>query len=191
MTQQKIAFRFNSGRLSLDLVCTLRHRPSKHTELFNDPSDLSRWLNETHLITQHVSVDDKQFEAAKKLRQAIFEIATSLQQGQPGNRKNVKVLNDFAAQPVATVQLDERSWRQISLAEDPVAAGLSVVARDAIELFTGPQATLIRACDEPGCQMLYVDLSPGRRRRWCSMTRCGSRAKVDAFRKRHDAQDTV
>jgi predicted RNA-binding Zn ribbon-like protein len=191
MSLHKIAFRFNSGRLSLDLVCTLRHRPSKHTELLNEPSDLSRWLVESNVMTQHAPVDAKQFDDSKKLRQAIYEVAISLYDGQTPDRKSVRVINEFAEQPLAKVQLDFRSWRPLLVADDPIGSGLSVVARDAIDLFTGPQAKLIRTCDEPGCRMLFVDSSPGGRRRWCSMTRCGSRAKGETFRKRQESQDTV
>jgi predicted RNA-binding Zn ribbon-like protein len=190
MSQQKMAFRFNSGRLSLDLVCTVRHRPSKHTELLNEPSDLSRWLVESAVMSQHAPVDAAQFDDAKNLRLAIFELASSLHEGQAADRKHVKLLNEFAAQPLAKVQLDYRSWHPVFVADDPISAGLAVVARDAIDLFTGSQAKLICTCDEPGCRMLFVDASPGARRRWCSMTRCGSRAKGDTFRKRHELQDS-
>jgi predicted RNA-binding Zn ribbon-like protein len=155
----------------------------------SEPSDLSRWLVESGVLGQHASVDEARLEDAKKLRQAIYEIATSVREGLPANHKNVKIVNEFAAYPVAQVQLDPRSWRQVLVSADPIGSALSAVARDAINLFTGPQAKLIRACDEPGCRMLYVDSSPGGRRRWCSMTRCGSRAKVETYRKRHEVQD--
>jgi predicted RNA-binding Zn ribbon-like protein len=184
MPRHTIAFRFNSGRLSLDLVCTVRHRPSKHTELLSEPSDLSRWLFESSAIAQHAPVDTRRFADSKKLREAIYESASSLHDGKTPARKSIAVINEFAAQPVAKVQLDFRSWRPIFVADDPVSAGLSVVARDAVDLFTGQQAKLIRTCDEPGCRMLFVDSSPGGRRRWCSMTRCGSRSKGETFRKR-------
>jgi predicted RNA-binding Zn ribbon-like protein len=188
MSQHKIAFRFNSGRLSLDLVCTVRHRPSKHTELLTEPSDLSRWLSESNAIAHPAPVDAKRFADGKKLRKAIYESASSLHGGKIPDRKNIAVINAFAAQPLAKMQLDVRSWRPVFVADDPVSAGLSVVARDAIDLFTGQQAKLIRTCDEPGCRMLFVDSSPGGRRRWCSMTRCGSRSKGETFRKRQELQ---
>ncbi|MGX9431404.1 MULTISPECIES: CGNR zinc finger domain-containing protein [Bradyrhizobium] len=54
--------------------------------------------------------------------------------------------------------------------------------RDAIDLLAGPQARLIRTCDEPDCRMLFVETSPEGRRGWCSMTRCGSKVKGKVFR---------
>jgi predicted RNA-binding Zn ribbon-like protein len=188
MSQPKPNFRFNAGRLSLNLVCTVRHRPSKNLELLREPSDLSRWLFEAKAIPQLTSVTPAELDGAKKLRKAIFETASRISEGKPPDRRAVGVINEFAALPPAEVRLDFRSWRPEYLTETPIDAGLSVVARDAIDLFTGPQAKLIRACAEPTCRMLFVDSSPGARRRWCSMTRCGSRAKGAAFRVRHEGR---
>jgi predicted RNA-binding Zn ribbon-like protein len=156
--------------------------------LLGEPSDLARWLFESNALAKLTEVDKAEFDDAKRLRKAIFDAASWLHVGKTPDRKSVAVINEFAARPVAKVQLDHRTWQQVFIADDPVSAGLSVVARDAVDLLTGPQSRLIRTCDEPSCRMLFVDTSPGARRRWCSMTRCGSRSKGDAFRKRHELQ---
>jgi predicted RNA-binding Zn ribbon-like protein len=186
MSPPKPSFRFNAGCLSLNLVCTLRHRPSKNLELLKEPSDLSRWLFEAKAIPQLTLVTNEELDGAKRLRQAIFETASRICEGTVSDRKAVNVINEFAALPLAMVRLDFRRWRPEFLTDTPIDAGLSAVARDAIELFTGSQSTLIRKCAEPACHMLFVDTSPGARRRWCSMTRCGSRAKGATFRIKHE-----
>jgi predicted RNA-binding Zn ribbon-like protein len=185
MSQPKLSFRFNAGCLSLNFVCTVRHRPSKNLELLKEPSDLSRWLFEADVVQKLSSVTPAELDDAKRLRKAMFETASRISEGKPPGRKAVGVINKFAALPPAQVQLDFRSWRPEYFADAPVDAGLSAVARDAIDLFTGPQSKLIGTCAEPACRMLFLDSSPGARRRWCSMTRCGSRAKGAAFRIKH------
>ena len=185
MSPPKLNFRFNAGRLSLNLVCTVRHRPSKNLELLKESSDLSRWLFEAEVVPTLTSVTPVELDDAKRLRKAIFETASRISEGKPPDRKAVSVINEFAALPTARLQLDFRSWRPEYLTDAPVDAGLSAVAQDAIDLFTGPQSKLIRTCAEPACRMLFVDSSPGARRRWCSMTRCGSRSKGAAFRVKH------
>lgn len=185
-SRHKLAFRFNAGRLSLNLVCTERYRPSKKLELLAEPSDVARWLFESTAIGRPVEVNQAGFNDARRLRSAIFEVASELHDGKIPDKKNVAVINEFAARPVARPQLNQHTWKQEFVADDPVNAGLSVVARDAIDLLTGPQSKLIRTCDEPGCRMLFVDTSPGARRKWCSMTRCGSKSKGKAFRERHE-----
>jgi len=140
MSLLKPAFRFNSGRLSLDFACTVRHRPSKNLELLEEPSDLSRWLLEAKVAAQLTSVTPAQLDDAKRLRQAIFENASRISEAKAPDRKSIAVINEFAALPLAKVQLDFLSRRPIYLADAPIGAGLSAVARDAIDLFTGPQA---------------------------------------------------
>ena len=138
MSQPNLNFRFNAGRLSLNLVCTLRHRPSKHLDLLEEPSDLSRWLFEAKAVNQFASATPAQLGDAKRLRQAILEVASLINEGKGADRRAVAVINEFAALPQPKLQLDFRSWRPEYLTDSPIDAGLSAVARDAIDLFTGP-----------------------------------------------------
>jgi predicted RNA-binding Zn ribbon-like protein len=44
--------------------------------------------------------------------------------------------------------------------------------------------TQVKACEGVGCGQLFADHTRGHARRWCSMTMCGNRAKVAAYRSR-------
>lgn len=63
---------------------------------------------------------------------------------------------------------------------DPGQAGLRVIAvRLALAtgaLLAGAERTQVSRCGR--CTWLFIDPSPTRRRRWCSMAVCGNRAKV-------------
>lgn len=64
---------------------------------------------------------------------------------------------------------------------------LSTIARDAVvQLRDHPDR--LRNCGGPDCPMIFLDLSRAGRRTWCSMARCGNRAKVRAFRARSSHQ---
>jgi predicted RNA-binding Zn ribbon-like protein len=65
-----------------------------------------------------------------------------------------------------------------------VAACLSTIARDAIDLLSGPLAGRVRECAAPDCALLFVDKSRPGRRQWCSMEGCGNRRKTRAYRRR-------
>lgn len=69
----------------------------------------------------------------------------------------------------------------------PVRAAqvLADLARDAVDLFGSPLAQRIRVCAAADCGLLYVDQSRTGNRQWCSMRRCGTRAKVRAYRVRN------
>jgi predicted RNA-binding Zn ribbon-like protein len=42
----------------------------------------------------------------------------------------------------------------------------------------------VKACEGPGCTLMFADHTRGRARRWCSMAICGNRAKQSAHRDR-------
>ncbi len=60
---------------------------------------------------------------------------------------------------------------------------LLVVAHAAADLLTAADLTQVRACPGEGCGWLFLDRRG--RRRWCSMSSCGNRAKVRAHAERH------
>ncbi|WP_031259162.1 CGNR zinc finger domain-containing protein, partial [Curtobacterium flaccumfaciens] len=70
------------------------------------------------------------------------------------------------------------------------------VARDAVALFTevgfddveaDGRPTRLSRCSAEDCGLVFYDSSRGGTRRWCSMQRCGNRAKVRAHRARRAA----
>ncbi|MEU0213180.1 CGNR zinc finger domain-containing protein, partial [Streptomyces canus] len=67
----------------------------------------------------------------------------------------------------------------------PPEAGASVDAReiqdaaqDAVDLLLSSEIRRVRVCGADECALRFVDRSPARNRRWCSMSRCGNRTKV-------------
>ena len=68
----------------------------------------------------------------------------------------------------------------------PVRAtqALSTLAREMIELLSGPLAERIRECASDDCPLVFVDTSRPGARRWCAMERCGNRHKLRALRAR-------
>jgi len=64
-------------------------------------------------------------------------------------------------------------------------------ARELIDLLAGPDLLRLRECSDPPCRMLFVDTFRGGQRRWCSMSRCGNRAKARAHATRTRRPDTL
>jgi predicted RNA-binding Zn ribbon-like protein len=57
------------------------------------------------------------------------------------------------------------------------------LAEAAAELLADPGVTKVRECEAEDCVMLFLPAHP--RRRWCSATRCGNRARVARHYQRH------
>jgi predicted RNA-binding Zn ribbon-like protein len=84
----------------------------------------------------------------------------------------------------------EGAWRLDWPRDDPRRVRLAVVA-DAVELL-GDADRLARVTRCPGrhCGWLFINASG--RRRWCSMSTCGSREKMRRmYRRRHGAAPPV
>lgn len=184
-TPEELAFPFRSGRLSLNFSATLGMRWRGGVERLRSPDDLARWYREAGLLSVPLAVTPAGLDQARILREAIDAAARALACGERPTRTDETVLNSAAARPPLVPRLSGlRS--ELTLPETGgEEAALSTVARDAVDLLTGPQAARIRECASDRCSLLFVDLSRPGLRRWCSSALCGSRQRSAGYRERH------
>ncbi|MFJ7088489.1 CGNR zinc finger domain-containing protein [Streptomyces griseus] len=186
------SFRFDPGALCLELLPTGGPGPLAYFEVLNEPADLVRWAEESRLpgglVVDGLAVSRAEVADARALRDALWRLTEGHVRGAPPGPDDLATLNDAAAHPPLAARLTAdggRAW-----AAGGTGTGLlSTVARDAVDLFTGAHAHRIRACGAHDCRLLFVDTSRPGKRRWCSMERCGNRAKVRAHRARLTAGD--
>jgi len=93
----------------------------------------------------------------------------------------VDVINLFAATPDIPPAL-EGGTRQAGRTRARVGQAMSELAREAVDLLGDDGRERIRECAAADCQIVFYDESRSNNRRWCSMQRCGNRAKVRAHR---------
>jgi predicted RNA-binding Zn ribbon-like protein len=124
---------------------------------------------------------------AAALRGAIGELLRATAAGEaPGDRTLLALDRVLGAGP--TVARVTRSGARVRLQDEVVPrtplALLAPLARAAIRLAAEVDPDRLRVCDAPECGRWFVDTSKGGRRRWCSMERCGNRAKAARHRRR-------
>ena len=177
-------FRFGLGHITLEFVATVGDRPGRQIERLAEPEDLNRWLSEAKLAEgTHVSA--RVLDPARNLREATYRVLDCARAGQRPSKPDLELLNEWARRPIPAPQID-RDLHCTLIAPDPTAAALAHIARESIELLTGPDLLRVRTC--AGCSLLFVDRSRPGRRRWCSMDRCGNREKTARYReKKHHA----
>lgn len=174
--------RFLSGRVSLDFSHTGGEGPWAVWEILHTPEDVALWLG-VILSVDDMTARPADMTAMRSLRMAIAVGARSLAAGGAVSAAGVAVLNRAASVPPLVPQLTP-SGTGLGYTAPTAAAALSTLARDAIDLFSGPLAGRIRVCASPTCGLLLVDTSRPGHRRWCSMQRCGNLAKVRNHRQR-------
>ena len=181
-----LAFRFTPGRLCLNLVATIGERGHRNIERLRSPDDLARWCVKAVILEQLPEVKHKELEQTKQLREAIYEVTEALLGCITPESKYIEIINYWASFPPTIPQLDLDGRTKKWTVNQPMEAVMSVIARDAIDLFGSSLVNKVKACANPNCQMLFLDTSRPGNRRWCSMTGsgCGNRAKKAAFRQR-------
>ena len=55
-----------------------------------------------------------------------------------------------------------------------------------VGFLTSPDFAKVSRCAGEGCGWFFIDRTPTRRRRWCSMQGCGNRAKAHTHYQRHE-----
>jgi len=145
-------------------------------------ADVAGWLAERFPRLTPNDIDDRTLVDALALRAAITRLASAAADAGELRPDDVDTLNLFAATPdVPPVMPGGR--RQAGAGGIRVGQVLSTLARDAVTMLT-TEPERIRRCAADDCRMVFHDESRTGSRRWCSMSRCGNRAKVRAFRVR-------
>lgn len=173
-------FPFRSGRLCLDFVATLGSRGQLNLERLREPGDLERWLTQAGLGAPG-SASQADLAAGLSLREAIYGLVL-LDPGRhlPGA---ARVVNQTAAPAPLAPELDDAGRGSAWAAGGTVTQALSSVARDAIDLLSGPLIAQVRSCAGPDCTILFIDTSRPGTRRWCAMEACGNQAKSAGLRR--------
>lgn len=166
---------FDGGRPCLDLVNTLRDRHRGGRELLSEPSALVEWLVLAGLLERPVPAGDAELSAAVALREAIDRVSRGV--GRPADVRLLNRTAHLAPVPQLRIGRDGVAHRRLAV-PDPVEGALGALAVDAIDLAVAEVD--VRTCAFGDCGLRFADTSPKRNRQWCSMSRCGNRAKARA-----------
>ncbi|HEU4849742.1 MAG TPA: CGNR zinc finger domain-containing protein [Terrimesophilobacter sp.] len=172
---------FDAGALSLDFAWTGAVN-REHLETLHAPADLGGWLAE-RFPRVDPSIGERELSDALMLRAAIAGLAAGAITARPATASDIDIINLFAATPDLPPVLAGGS-RQAGAGAVRATQALSAIARDAVRIFDPDAGGRIRECAAEDCGYLYLDTSRSGNRRWCSMQRCGNRAKVRAHRAR-------
>ncbi|MEU4894062.1 CGNR zinc finger domain-containing protein [Streptomyces sp. NPDC044780] len=182
------ALRFDAGSLALNLVATLGRRNSVPIERLGTLDRLREWCAGVGLVLRDQDDTDEFLAELRTLREAAYDVVAAVVHGRPPSAGSVALLNDRARPAPPQPRLRATGTGVAVDGADRPLSGRelqSVVVRDLIALLGDPERRgALRACDSSLCTMLYLDHTPGRRRRWCSMRLCGNSAKAAKHRRR-------
>jgi predicted RNA-binding Zn ribbon-like protein len=182
---------FVGGHVALDLANTVFHRkePIADNELLRTVRDVSSWCQSAGLIsaadarTLNSHAGDELVTAVHRVRDQVWAVFDAISVGDAPPAKALGTLLRQAGRGMGAENVAFADARMTKLAgefgdPDAVPSALALLAVEA--LFLLPRER-VRSCAR--CGWLFVDVSKGGRRRWCSMTTCGNREKAN--RRRH------
>lgn len=190
---------FVGGDPALDFVNTAGGRTkARDTERLNRFEDALEWGHASGVLDQGerdelVSRADRDpvesERALVELREQREALHAFLLAGVEGSECDTavrqRVHSDIAA-AYREAALSEHFLAQPAWVVDITAAGARLLSRRlalaAARLLASDQRAQLNACGR--CSWLFLDPSPTRRRRWCSMATCGNRAKAQRHQQR-------
>ncbi|MBY8878808.1 CGNR zinc finger domain-containing protein [Actinacidiphila acidipaludis] len=180
------SLRFDGGGLALDLVATLGRRHGDPVERLDGPGRLGAWCEGVSVRLEEGEATEALVAELRLLREAAYDVASAGLRGTVPALTSVALVNECAHHEPPAPRLE--SGPEGVVVARPALTGRqlrSLVARDLIALMADPvRRAGLRECAGPHCRMLYLDGTPGRRRVWCSMRRCGNSAKAARHRGR-------
>jgi predicted RNA-binding Zn ribbon-like protein len=145
------------------------------TETLNAPADFATWAKAAKAPSA------REFEQAIDLREALYRLFDANAEHKPPAPRDLETLNHaLAAAPTRTALKrgrDGYTWDMESKTSAALAL-LAPVLWSAGDLLAGPRLDRVRKCANPECGWLFLDDSRAGKRRWCSMSACGNRAKA-------------
>jgi predicted RNA-binding Zn ribbon-like protein len=196
-------FPFVGERLCLDFVNTDLVQDGGRVDLLGGFDDLLAWCVAAEVLgapqakemsarwttqgTARVFAEARRFR--KTLRAMVERVASG---GTTVTRPALDAINDVLRARVGELALvrTKGGYETLFLARWTGPEQLLVpVAESAAALLSQGDLSLVRKCEHPACVLYFYDTTKNHRRRWCSMTACGNRAKVAAHYRRTRRRD--
>lgn len=148
------------------------------------PATVAAWLEETGLLktAEAASMEDLAWvtHVLEALRSKVFE-----NMGAAPDSSAIARLDEAARRAGLSPAFESKTL--VTSESGVVGAVGRVLAIAFLAQLDGSFARL-RECGSPTCRSVFYDRSKNHSGRWCSMSECGNRAKVRAYRQRERAK---
>lgn len=186
---------------ALDFLSTVASPWGEEIEWIESGADLIAWLGKAELISSDIALHfEKNYDPetlndvagqARDLREWFRTFVVS-HTGHPLEHSALEELgklNSILATDYRFNQIGTNGpghvlcWRQERRWNVPKDL-LQPIADIMGDLVCGADFSHIKNCEGPTCSLYFLDVSKNHKRRWCSMSVCGNRAKAAAHRAR-------
>ena len=145
------------------------------------------WLGSKGLVEIDESIKDQDLAWALRVRDALTAKVQE-NMGEPRNEPATQFLNRAAEETGLRVCFGCNDEKPIHVEATGVRGAIGLILGSAFLAELDGRWERFRICHDPGCSAVFFDRSKNKSGKWCSMSSCGNRAKVRAFRERRAAE---
>jgi len=168
------------------------HADPERTDVLRTGDMLGRWGRRLGLLSADTqSASGVELRRARGLRDAVHRLFASISHDRNPAAGDITVLMHNYTEAVnrATLLAGDACFKLDWPAHDPRRVRYAV-ATDAMALLRDPtRLGRVSHCPGRGCGWLFLNISG--RRRWCSMSTCGSREKMRRLHRRQTQQPKI
>jgi predicted RNA-binding Zn ribbon-like protein len=157
------------------------------TDLLSDTEGVAEWFAAEGLAAGELQATRAELARAIELREALRAVLVAHNVGESAPADASRTLDATARRARLRLQFEDDGGASLV----PEAGGIDgalgrlvAIVHDSIAQGTW---TRLKACRDPTCAWAFYDHTKNRSGAWCSMERCGNRAKARAHRERHGA----
>jgi hypothetical protein len=160
------------------------HLPGDTESLPPSTDSLRWWLSANGFLDRDDAVRDRDLRWALEVREALVaKVRESM--GEPRDGRSTDALNRAAARAGLRPCFGCEERRPIHVDAEGVEGAVGRLLGAAFLAELDGRWERFRVCGDPTCSAVFYDRSRNRSGKWCSMSTCGNRNKVRAFRERH------
>ncbi len=189
------AFVLDGNDRCLDFLNTEMFEGDQRIELLEDFTDLVDWLKVSGLVDAGMGKEllndkkinkEKILKHVKSFRSKLKKMVKELSLGKLPGESGIKAINQILKSNKAyhQVHMHDGKVELITIPINQYNDALRLIAESAVKLLTQKNLALIKKCNDPVCTLFFYDESKNHTRRWCSMDRCGNRAKASIHYRR-------
>jgi hypothetical protein len=145
------------------------------------------WLGSKTLVEEGDQIRDQDLAWALRVRDALIAKVRE-NMGEPRNVTATEFLNRAAEETGVRVCFGCDDDTPIHVDATGVRGAIGRILGTAFLAELDGRWERFRICHDPGCSGVFFDRSKNKSGKWCSMSSCGNRAKVRAFRERQAAE---
>lgn len=188
------------NNLSLDFINTEFVENGERKDALSGYADLLAWAVAVNLLeakqrtillreSGESNASNEVFSRALKFRFDLRAMVEGFEKGKKVMPQTLSAINEvlrFQNGYTELVQTEDGFGKRFRTNFQELTGLLSPIAEAAADLLCYGNTVYLKKCESPECILHFYDTSKNHKRRWCSMSGCGNRAKAAAFYQRQN-----